>query len=62
MPTESTTPELLDRLRRSVKAGNRRDVEEVLSVHASDASWDNSAAGVGTFEGLEAKGRKDYRE
>jgi ketosteroid isomerase-like protein len=53
MAEEPTTPDLEERLRRSAEAGNRRDLDGVLSVYASDALWDNSAAGVGIFEGLE---------
>jgi ketosteroid isomerase-like protein len=54
MPEESTTPDLGEIMRQSVEANNRGDIDTVMSVYAPDAVWDNSAAGVGTFEGLAA--------
>ena len=54
MPEESTTPDPLELLRRSVEATNRREIDEVMSVYAPDAVWDNSPAGMDTFKGLDA--------
>jgi len=54
MPEEPTTPNGVELLRRCVEATNRRDIDEVMSMYAPDAVWDNSPAGVGTFEGLDA--------
>jgi len=45
MPEESTTPDGVELLRRSVEGTNRREIDEVMSVYAPDAVWDNSPAG-----------------
>jgi ketosteroid isomerase-like protein len=36
------------------QAAERRDFDEVMSVYASDAVWDASLAGVGSFQGVAA--------
>jgi ketosteroid isomerase-like protein len=51
MPEESTTPDLVELVRRSVEAGNRRDLELSLSFLAPDSVWDMSSIGMGTHEG-----------
>jgi ketosteroid isomerase-like protein len=54
MPEESTTPDLVERVRRSIQAGNDRDIDWALTFYAPDAVWDMSPWGMGTFEGMEA--------
>src|ERR1035441_10706662 len=40
MPEESTTPDLLDVLRRAIEAANSRDLDALTSFYAPDAVWD----------------------
>ena len=47
MSEESTTPDLVELVRRSVEAGNRRDLELSLSFLAPDSVWDMSSIGDG---------------
>ena len=56
MSEESTTPDLAEIRRRVFQAASRRDVDEVLRHWplAPDAIWDDSALGLGTYEGLAA--------
>ena len=54
MSEESTTPDLAERMRGSVQAGNDRDIDWALTFYAPDAVWEMSPWGMGTFEGIEA--------
>ncbi len=54
MSEESTTPDLVKRWQQASQAAERRDFDAVMSVYASDAVWDASLAGVGTFQGVAA--------
>ena len=54
MSEESTTPDLVERVRRTIQAANARDIEWALTFFAPDAVWDTSPMGMGTFEGLAA--------
>jgi len=54
MPEESTTPELVRLARQGYEAMSRGDVDAVMSLFATDAVYDGSAGGIGTFEGAEA--------
>jgi ketosteroid isomerase-like protein len=54
MPEESTTPDLARLARQGYEAMSRGDIDGVMSVFATDAMLDFSAAGLGTFEGAEA--------
>jgi ketosteroid isomerase-like protein len=54
MPEEPTTPDLVERVRGSVQAGNDRDIDWALTFYAPDAVWDMSPWGMGTFEGTGA--------
>ena len=54
MAEESTTPDLVELVRRSVQAASDRDLDWVLTLYAPDAVWDMSPLGMGTFEGIEA--------
>jgi ketosteroid isomerase-like protein len=53
MTEESTTPDLVELSRRFVEAGNRRDLDAMLSFFAPDAVWEAAAFGT-TFEGVAA--------
>jgi ketosteroid isomerase-like protein len=54
MPEESTTPDPVERVRCFFGALNGRDIDAILRFHASDAVWDASNTGAGTFEGAAA--------
>jgi ketosteroid isomerase-like protein len=54
MAEESTTPDLVEILRRSVEVASTRDLDEIMAFYAPDAVWDMSPMGMGTFEGQAA--------
>jgi ketosteroid isomerase-like protein len=54
MSNESTTPDLVERVRRTSQAANARDIDWAHTFFAPDAVWDMSPMGMGTFEGIEA--------
>jgi ketosteroid isomerase-like protein len=54
MPEESTTSDLVELMGRTFEAANRRDLDAVMRFHASDAIWDASDMGMGTFDGADA--------
>jgi len=54
MPEESSTPDLIDVLRRLDEAMNRGDIDAVMAFYAPDAVWDMSEGGLGAFEGVAA--------
>jgi ketosteroid isomerase-like protein len=49
MPEESTTPDLMERIRVIFEAIPRRDWDAILAFYAPDAVWESP--GVGRFEG-----------
>jgi ketosteroid isomerase-like protein len=51
MSEGSTTPDLVERVRRIFEFVKRRHWAAILSLCAPDAVWDTSHLGVGTFEG-----------
>src|SRR5215213_5920176 len=53
MPEESTTPDPVERVRRQFEAGNRRDIDAVMSTFAVDAVLEGRALGD-IFEGQAA--------
>jgi uncharacterized protein (TIGR02246 family) len=53
MSEESTTPELVELVRRAFEAANRHDLDAVMSSFADDATFDGRALG-GHFEGRAA--------
>jgi ketosteroid isomerase-like protein len=53
MSEESTTPDLVELVRRLDEAANRRDFDAAVSLHAPDAVWEGRASGM-TFEGRTA--------
>ena len=53
MPEESTTPDLVERVRRQSEAANRRDIDAVMSSFAVDAVFEGRALGD-IFEGRAA--------
>jgi ketosteroid isomerase-like protein len=54
MPEESTTPDLVELVHRSVEAVNRRDLDTFAAPFGSDSVWDLSPIGLGTYEGTSA--------
>jgi ketosteroid isomerase-like protein len=54
MPEESPTPNLVELTRQSIQATSRRDVDAALWFLASDAVWEMSPIGLGTFKGTAA--------
>jgi ketosteroid isomerase-like protein len=54
MSEGSTTPDLLELTRRSLEAVNRRDLDTLLSLAASDVVYDTSPSGLGVYEGQAA--------
>jgi ketosteroid isomerase-like protein len=54
MPEESTTPDLVERTRRSLEAANRRDFDAVMSFYGPDPVWDVSPKGLGLYVGVVA--------
>jgi len=52
MPEESTTPNVIELTRRTLEAGNRRDVDAILRFFAADALWETTLDGP--IEGEEA--------
>jgi len=54
VPEESSTPDLVEALRRSMGAVNRRDFDAAMILYAPNAVWDASPMGLDVFEGAEA--------
>jgi ketosteroid isomerase-like protein len=54
MPEESTTPDLVERWRRSADAFVGGEFDVALSFYDPDAEWNGSDTGVGTFERVAA--------
>jgi ketosteroid isomerase-like protein len=54
MSKESTTPDLVERVRGILGAANRQDWDSILALYAPDAVWDMSERGVGTYQGAQA--------
>ena len=54
MAEESTTPDLVERWQGAAEAYARRDLHTAMRHFASDAVWDFSSAGFGSFEGATA--------
>ena len=54
MEDRAAGSELVERLRESMEATNRRDFDGAMEAFAPDACFDVSAAGLGRFDGVEA--------
>jgi len=54
LPDEPATPEPIDLVRQAFDAGNRHDVDAIVSFHAPEAVWDLSDEGLGSYEGAAA--------
>ena len=54
MSEASTTPDLVELVRRSVEAAGKRDLDAHMAFYAPNAVWDASPMGIGTFEGQAA--------
>ena len=52
MPEESTTPDLVELVRRSIEEAE--DIELAVSFYAPNAVWDASPWGMGVFDGQAA--------
>ena len=50
MSEESTTPDLVERVRGFWASAARRDWPKILRFYAPDAVWDMSPMGLGTYE------------
>ena len=50
MPAESTTPDLVELMRGSFEAADRRDFGALMSFYAPDAVFDMSPLGLGVYE------------
>ena len=50
---ESTAPVLVELTRQVIDAGNRRDLDAVMSLYAPDVVWE-SLDGLGVFDGVTA--------
>ena len=50
MSEEFTTPDLVELMRRSFEAADRRDFGALMSFYAPDAVWDMSPLGLGAYE------------
>ena len=53
MSRESTTPDLLELVRRQLEAVNRGDLDAVMSFYARDSIWESPPLGT-SFEGVTA--------
>src|SRR5205085_9238181 len=49
MPEESTSPDLVERTRRSFEAGS--DIDAVMGDYGPNSVWDMSSLGLGVYEG-----------
>jgi ketosteroid isomerase-like protein len=54
MPEESTTPDLVERVRDLFETASRTDLDAHMRFYARDVVFDVSDAGLGTFEGSAA--------
>src|SRR5207245_525947 len=54
MADESTTPDLVELMRRAFEAFDRLDLDLTMSFFGPDSVWDASPWGLGTFEGRAA--------
>ena len=54
MPEESTTPDLVELVRRRMDAGDSGDVDAMTSFFAPDGVWDSSPMGLEVYEGQAA--------
>ena len=53
MPEESTSPALVELVRQTFEAANRRDFDALMSFFASDSVWEAVSLGT-SFEGVPA--------
>jgi len=51
MPKESTTPDLVELMRRFLDAANSPDLDTMMSFYAPDAVFNMTGAALGPFEG-----------
>ena len=54
MTEESTTPDLVELVRRTVETASKGDLDAMMAFYTPDAVWDMSPLGMGMFEGQAA--------
>lgn len=54
MHEEPAAPDLVELTRQAFEAGNRHDLDAIMSFHAPEAVWDLSDLGLGIFDGVAA--------
>jgi ketosteroid isomerase-like protein len=54
MSEESTTPDLVELVRRAYEASSRREFDAMMSFYGPDSVWDVSPLGLGVYEGSAA--------
>ena len=54
MSEESTTPDLVELVRRTVETASKGDLDAIMAFYTPDAVWDMSPLGMGVFEGQAA--------
>jgi ketosteroid isomerase-like protein len=54
MSEESTTPDLVELVRRRSEASNRRDMDALMGLFSPDGVYDTSPSGLGVYEGQAA--------
>jgi ketosteroid isomerase-like protein len=62
MTEESTTPDLVEAVRRALEAFNRRDLDAAFSLYAPDAVYVSDPGGIGVLEGAHLIGREAIRK
>src|SRR5437660_11978921 len=56
MSEQSTTPDLVELVRRRSEASNRRDIDAVIGFFAADGVYDTAPSGLGAYAGRRAIG------
>jgi ketosteroid isomerase-like protein len=62
MPEESTTPDLEEKVRQALEAGNRREFDAALAIWAAEAVWELSPIGMGVVETCHLVGHEVIQE
>jgi ketosteroid isomerase-like protein len=62
VPEESTTPDLVEVVRRSLEASSRRDLDAAFSIWAPDALVELAPLGFGVLKGGSLTGREAIRK
>ena len=54
MSEESTTPDLVELVRRAYEASSRRELDAMMSFYGPDSVWDVAPLGLGVYDGAAA--------